>query len=268
MKKRAKMDWKTLAGSIVVAVLILAGCTNSTGPEPPSLQDADIHLSQDATSLPSGSGEYVFDEVVLIDGDGRYFSEVDFTIENLGQQDLNISGIELSSGDIEDFDLIISGLSNVLGPSSSTSFSVRFDPLVSLGMRNAVVMITSNDKDEGIYTFTLKGIGMKKLNAGDNSAEDRFGVSVAISSDIMVAGAFCDDVGSNSGQGSAYVFYRNQGGPDNWGEVKKLIASDGESSEYFGSSVAIAGDIIVVGVRYDNISSNNNQGSAYVYYRN
>ena len=37
------------------------------------------------------------------------------------------------------------------------------------------------------------------------------------------------------------------GGADNWGEVKKLTASDAENVDYFGGSVAISGDTVVVG---------------------
>ena len=48
--------------------------------------------------------------------------------------------------------------------------------------------------------------------------------------------------------GSAYIFSRNQGGiPDNWGQVKKLMASDKDEYNYFGYSVAISGDTVVVG---------------------
>ncbi len=64
---------------------------------------------------------------------------------------------------------------------------------------------------------------MKKLTASDAEADDYFGRCVAISGDIAVVGAYGEDAGG-SDSGSAYVFERNQGGADNWGQVKKLTA--------------------------------------------
>ena len=34
--------------------------------------------------------------------------------------------------------------------------------------------------------------------------------------------------------GSAYIFDRNEGGTDNWGEVKNITASDGATGDEFG----------------------------------
>ena len=89
-----------------------------------------------------------------------------------------------------------------------------------------------------------------RLTASDGTANDAFGSNVAVSGDTVVVGAFGDDIGSNSGQGSAYVFVRPAGG---WSgplqESAKLIASDGEASASFGISVAVSGDTVVVGAR-------------------
>ena len=70
-----------------------------------------------------------------------------------------------------------------------------------------------------------------------------FGQSVSISGDTVVVGAFLN----NNFRGAAYVYSRNQGGADNWGEVKKLTASDGAADDNFGCSVSINVDTIVVG---------------------
>ena len=56
-----------------------------------------------------------------------------------------------------------------------------------------------------------------------------------------------DDKGSMSG--SVYVFTRDTAGDltSGWTQVAKLTASDGASSDYFGISVSIDGDTMVVG---------------------
>jgi len=100
-----------------------------------------------------------------------------------------------------------------------------------------------------------------KLTASDPAADDRFGSSVSISGDAVVIGAGRDDdAGSESG--SAYIFYRDEGGTDNWGQVAKLTASDAATGDYFGSSVSISGDTVVIGAYLDD-----GGGSAYIFQR-
>ena len=105
-----------------------------------------------------------------------------------------------------------------------------------------------------------------KLSASDAQDDDRFGSSVAISGDYIVVGAFRED-GAGFRLGAAYIYERNYGGPDNWGEVAKLTASDAENSDLFGSSVSISGDYVVVSASYED-GSGYNRGAAYIYGRN
>ena len=107
---------------------------------------------------------------------------------------------------------------------------------------------------------------IKKLTASDATAGDYFGYSVAISGDTLVVGVPRDqDAGHDSG--SAYIFDRDFGGPNNWGEVAKLTASDAAAGDWFGSAVSISGDIVVIGAHEDDNSGGNCAGSAYVFER-
>jgi hypothetical protein len=104
----------------------------------------------------------------------------------------------------------------------------------------------------------------QKFIPSDNEDNDHFGESVAVSGDTVVVGAPYDDGGAgNSHRGSAYVFVRSNGV---WAEQQRLLASDGDSGDFFGS-VAINGDTIVVGAPGDNGLAGANQGSAYVFVR-
>ena len=103
-----------------------------------------------------------------------------------------------------------------------------------------------------------------QLAASDGAADDWFGYSVAISGDTAVVGAPWHDVGGNADQGSAYVFVRNGG---TWSLQAQLFASNGGADDWFGISVAISGDTIVVGANQDDVGANVNQGSAYVFAR-
>ena len=108
-------------------------------------------------------------------------------------------------------------------------------------------------------------IEQAKLTASDGAAADQFGISVGISGDVVVVGAVTHDVGANANQGSAYVFVKPPGGWGNMTETAKLTASDGMAHDAFGASVAISGDTVVVGAYQDDVGSNMNQGSAYVF---
>lgn len=101
----------------------------------------------------------------------------------------------------------------------------------------------------------------KKITAGDPEEGDRFGVAVGIDGDYVVVGAH-QPTEPTAGTGKAYVFYRNQGGTDNWGQVKKLTASDGAKNDFFGSWVAISGDTVVIGAQLHGTS-----GAAYLFQR-
>ncbi|HEX5084833.1 MAG TPA: hypothetical protein VFY40_22545 [Blastocatellia bacterium] len=107
---------------------------------------------------------------------------------------------------------------------------------------------------------------VKKLTASDGAESDSFG-TVAIYADTVIVGAYLHDVGNNFNQGSAYIFERNQGGPDNWGEVKKLTASDGVEFDAFGMAVAIYKDRAIVGAS-NAVFGGESPGSAYIFERN
>ena len=110
---------------------------------------------------------------------------------------------------------------------------------------------------------------VKKLIASDSQAKDEFGESVAISGDTAVVGAHREAGGAGDPlgfAGAAYVFQRDHGGSDNWGEVVKLTASDSEAGDQFGESVAISGDTVVVGALYEN-AGGAEAGAAYVFQR-
>lgn len=104
-----------------------------------------------------------------------------------------------------------------------------------------------------------------KLNASDAAASDAFGYSVGVSRDTAIVGALFRKVGSNQGQGAAYVFVRSG---ENWTQQVKLVASDGADSDNLGCAVAIDGEFAIVGALSNKVGSNLLQGAAYVFQRN
>ncbi|GAB6038496.1 hypothetical protein JCM15519_30550 [Fundidesulfovibrio butyratiphilus] len=107
-------------------------------------------------------------------------------------------------------------------------------------------------------TWTLE----QELTASDGVRAERFGTSVDIDGDTIIVGAYYHKVGDNIGQGAAYVFVRSA---STWTETAELTASDGRARDYFGASVAIDGDTIVVGAYQHAVDDHTTQGAAYVF---
>jgi cysteine-rich repeat protein len=135
---------------------------------------------------------------------------------------------------------------------------------------DTAVIGASGDNDNGLssgsaYVFTRTGgvwSEQAKLLASDGSSGDIFGHSVALDGGTAVISALWeDDNGSQSG--SAYVFTQTAGV---WTEQTKLLASDGDAWNFFGSSVALDGDTAVIGALQGE-SNGSFPGSAYVFTR-
>ena len=100
-----------------------------------------------------------------------------------------------------------------------------------------------------------------KIIASDGNFDDRFGRAVSITENWLAIGANRDDDnGPNSG--SVYVYsYQNS---QILGEYK-ITAYDGDYNDFFGKSISIDGDWLVVGSLYDDVNGEKS-GSVYVYY--
>ena len=102
-----------------------------------------------------------------------------------------------------------------------------------------------------------------KLTAIDGAAFDGFGAAVAIRDETIAVGVkLDDDLGQSSG--SAYLFRRDEGGPDNWGKIAKLITSDGEGGDRFGAAVAVDGSTLAASAEADD-ERGSNSGSVYLF---
>jgi len=102
-----------------------------------------------------------------------------------------------------------------------------------------------------------------RIVPADVAAEDRFGRTVDLEGDLLVAGSIFDDDGGDRA-GSAYVFVRGAGGE--WSEEAKLLAPDPEVDHQFGTAVALSGDTVIVGAPNDDTQADR-AGAAYVFRR-
>jgi hypothetical protein len=94
------------------------------------------------------------------------------------------------------------------------------------------------------------------LTASDGQPGDHFGQTVSIDDDRLLVGAPL--VGPN--QGAAYVFRRDDA---MWIEEAKLTDPKGEAGDVFGWSVALSGDVALIGGH----GNNQIKGAAFVFRR-
>lgn len=131
---------------------------------------------------------------------------------------------------------------------------MRNNPLCAMTFVISVVFVA------GLSIAGLDNIEDFEILASDGGASDEFGTAVAISGDIALVGAPNDDEnGSNAG--AAYIFRFNG---TTWIQEAKLLASDGEASDEFGTSVALDGTVALIGAPNDD-DNNSNAGAVYVF---
>ena len=142
---------------------------------------------------------------------------------------------------------------------------------VSIGTKYAIVGAYGDDNRSGsAYIFEMPDGGWVdanetvKLTPSDGASEEQFGISVSISSNYAIVGAWLhNDSINGTNSGSAYIFTPNDLDPNIWDEQAKLTASDGTKQDRFGYSVSICGAYAIVGA----IGDENYAGSAYIFKR-
>ena len=112
------------------------------------------------------------------------------------------------------------------------------------------------------YVFKLDDaenwIQQAKLLEEDLTLSASFGSNVDIEGNKIIVGAALADVDGRRNKGAAYIFEADQTGT--WQRIDKLQASDGDSLQQFGYSVAISQNLAIVGARFAP-----GGGAAYLY---
>lgn len=102
------------------------------------------------------------------------------------------------------------------------------------------------------------------VTASDGSEQDMFGACVALDGDTAVIGAPGDDHAGDA-SGSTYVFVRSG---SSWTQQQKLVALDAETTDWFGSDVAVSGNIALVGAPGDDAPVDVfDAGAVYIFNR-
>ena len=169
----------------------------------------------------------------------------------------SINGVESGSAHI--FDTSGNHVKRITPPDGSTND--KFGRSISIS-GSRMVIGAEGDSTNGIssgsaHIFDTSGNYIRKLLPNDGAASDQFGDAVAISGTAVVVGSpMDDDQGDRSG--SAYIF-------DLSGNlIEKVVAFDGGAGHYFGFSVDVCEERLIIGAYADD-ENGFRSGAAYLY---
>lgn len=125
-----------------------------------------------------------------------------------------------------------------------------------------------------IYKKNANGVwtGIQRLRGSNNGHSDNFGSDIVVQGNELFIGARFHALDSNnqnslSGAGAVYRFQFDE--IDGiWNETQKITPSHRKSSDYFGSSLSVSGNYMVVGSKNNTDVNNANpfgEGSAFVF---
>jgi len=220
-----------------------------------------------------------------------------FRIRNDGTGILSGLGVTKSGAEQAAFVVDTTGMSAILAPGASTSFTVTFTPSTD-GLHEAALHIASNDADENPFDLAVIGLGQASvqpvqeayLKASNTDGGDNFGNAVAVWGDTVVVGAHWEESaapgvnGDDSDNslhraGAVYVYVQDGGA---WTQQAYLKAPDVTTGpgtgDKFWFSVGISGDTIVVGAHHEDSNATgvngdpsdnslSETGAAYVFVR-
>ncbi|MBB6680485.1 T9SS type A sorting domain-containing protein [Aequorivita sp. 609] len=134
----------------------------------------------------------------------------------------------------------------------------------SIDVQNETIIAGAPGEDSwtgSVYVFNrINGnwSETQKIMSPTPMVNDAFGIGVSISGDYLLIGA----QGVNNSEGSAYLYIKNNDGV--WEYDQTITASDSSNDSYFGSSVSVSENIMVIG----SYGVNSEKGAAYVYEKN
>jgi hypothetical protein len=212
----------------------------------------------------AGQAVLVYAELKVVDAEGaRVPSRMELLDERLLRLVVQDSNVRYPL----EVDPIITGVSKVV-PSDGAAED-NFGVSVSVSGDAALVGAyrdNAKSTDSGsAYLFSRSGSTWSqqaKLTASDGAVGDNLGISVSLSGDTALVGAYGDD-DKGSSSGSAYLFLRSG---SSWSQQGKLTAWDGAAEDYFGESVSVSGNTALVGAYRDD-DKGGASGSAYLFSR-
>ena len=154
----------------------------------------------------------------------------------------------------------------------STSASDYFGLPVAISGNYAIVGAYLEDDAGGnssgkayIFNVTTGSLvhTLDNPNAYGNSSGDNFGLSVAISGNYAIVGAYLEDDAGGASSGKAYIFNVSTGALLH--TLDNPNAYSTSANDRFGESVAISGNYAIVGAWFEDDAGGTQSGKAYIF---
>ena len=246
----------------------------------PADADADVSLTATFTDAEGNTSTETITVTVLATTDAGNDAAA------LGTDDITFASGDTADAVTGDFTLPITGEIN-----TSTTISWESDntDIITIDNETGTATVTppEDDDTEVILTATITDADgntttktitltvaegsitetVAKIQPADLPAGASFGSSIAVDGNRALIGAVSDDTGSGFGlkEDAGAVYYYEYDSSSGWEEKQKLEASDGESYDKYGVSVAIEGDTALIGAWSYEYDTTGNTGVVYVY---
>jgi hypothetical protein len=115
------------------------------------------------------------------------------------------------------------------------------------------------------WVQTARGEQTAELAASDGATNDRFGATVAVSGNRVIAGALLHQVGENQAQGGAYLFSKPAGTWKDASQDAEPAVPGGIAGDALGDAVAISGNLAAAAAPVHQIGGNSLQGRVHLY---
>jgi hypothetical protein len=123
----------------------------------------------------------------------------------------------------------------------------RYGGDIALHENTALIAARQNHPAGSVYLVDYNGtdwVEVGKLIPSNSTEDALFGVDMALDGHALIVGAYMDESSGDWAAGSAYVYRCTDG---EWLEEDQLYAGDHQEGDRFGHSVAISGDIALIG---------------------
>ncbi|MCF8056687.1 MAG: FG-GAP repeat protein [Desulfocapsa sp.] len=110
-------------------------------------------------------------------------------------------------------------------------------------------------------TWTDMTTATAKLTSSDGYTQQQFGHGVAISGNTII----CSTLVDNTEQGAAYLFRKSGASWTDSQESEKLVAANGQGSDWLGAAVGTDGETVIAGAPGVDFDLSDKQGAAYLF---
>jgi len=138
----------------------------------------------------------------------------------------------------------------------------------ALALEGDTLVVGSPGKDDALVpgeVFVYQGGGdswtlKATLSVSGLNGSDSFGTILDFDGQTIAVGAF----GQDGSKGAVYLYRKPSGGWSSKSHDVMLVAADGQANDFFGGSVAVDGDTVLVGANGDD-DHGSKSGAAYVF---